>query len=150
MTKAYFEDIKLHEAYRIGDYLLEEKEIIDFAKKYDPLPFHIDPDFARTTTFGSIIASGFQLLAICQRLFIEKKPIAFLAGLGLEEVRFVAPGMPGDVLVLEVEPVSKRQSESNPQAGIVTHRFRLLNQRDEPLLTYKGVGIVEKRTSLHR
>jgi acyl dehydratase len=148
MTKEYFEDIELHRTHRLGEYLLKEKDIIDFAKSWDPLPFHIDPEFAGTSATGGVIASGFQLLAICQKLLIEEKPMAFLAGLGLDEVRFLAPVMPYDLLVLEIEAISKRESKSNPKAGIVTHTFRLLNQRDEPVLTYKGAGIVEKRNNL--
>lgn len=148
MTKEYFEDIELHQTHRLGEYLLKEQDIIDFAKKWDPLPFHTDPEFAKTTATGGLIASGFQLLAIAQGLFIGKRPTAWLAGLGLDEVRFLAPVGPGDTLVLEVETLSKRSSKSNPKAGIVTHAFRLLNQRDEPVLTYKGAGIVEKRNNL--
>ena len=148
MTREYFEDIELHRTHRLGEYILKEKDIIDFGRAWDPLPFHVDPEFAGTTQVGGIIASGFQLLAICQKLFIEGKPIAFLAGLGLDEVRFLAPVMPNDVLVLEIEAISKRESKSNPNGGIVTHAFRLLNQRDEPVLTYKGAGLAEKRNNL--
>ena len=78
-------------------------------------------------------------------LFIGKKPTAWLAGLGLDEVRFLAPVRPGDTLVLDVETVSTRESKSNPEAGIVSHSFKLLNQHEEAVLTYKGAGMVEKR-----
>ena len=148
MTREYFEDIELRQTRRLGEYLLHEKDIIDFAKLWDPLPFHIDPEFAGTTEAGGIIASGFQLLAISEKLLIEEKPTAWIAGLGLDEVRFQAPAVPDDLLVLEIEAISKRESKSNSKAGIVTHTFRLLNQRDEAVLTYKGAGLVEKRNNL--
>jgi acyl dehydratase len=145
MSKIYFEDFTLHEHCRLGPYIIEEKEIIDFAKQWDPLPFHIDPQLAETTSIGAIIASGFQLLAITQKLFIEQRPTAWLIGLGLDEVRFLAPVRPKDTLVLEFETISKRSSKSRPEGGIVTNAFTLLNQRDEAVLTYKGSGMVEKR-----
>jgi acyl dehydratase len=145
MTKSYYEDFTLHERCRLGPYVIREKEIINFAKQWDPLPFHIDPLFAATTDVGSIIASGFQLLAITQKLFIEQKPTAWLIGLGLDEVRFVAPVLPDDILFLEFETISKRSSKSRPEGGIVTNAFTLLNQRNDPVLTYRAAGLVEKR-----
>lgn len=141
----HYEDIELHETYRLGPFVLTEKDILDFAGRWDPLPFHTDPEFARTTSRGQVIASGFQLLAICQKLMVGGRPMAFVAGLGLDEVRFLTSVMPDDRLVLEIEAIAKRESRSNPDNGIVTHAFRLLNHHAEVVLIYKGTGLIEKR-----
>ncbi len=146
MHRQYYEDIKLHQKRRSPEYHLSEEEIIAEARRWDPQPIHIDPEFARTTRIGSVFAAGVHLLSIVAKLFSDSgtKP-ALIAGLGWDEVRFVSPAKPGETLVLETEVISKRESRSNPDAGIVTFDMRLLNVRDEPVLTFKGAGLVEKR-----
>jgi acyl dehydratase len=145
MPTEHYEDISLHQTHRLGPFVLTEKDILDFAGQWDPLPLHVDPEFAKTTDKGHVIASGFQLLAVCQKLMVERKPMAIVVGLGLDEVRFMTSGMPGDHLFLEIEAIAKRESKSRPHAGIVTHSFRLLNQHGDAILTYKGTGIIKKR-----
>lgn len=149
MSRQYFEDIKLHQKYRSRGYRLREKEIIKFAQRWDPQPFHTTPEFAKKTSFGGLIAAGIHLLAICAKLGTEKsdQPM-WVAGLGIDNVRFVAPGRPGDVLVLEIEATSKRKSDSIPNAGIVRFSFKLLNQREELVLTSETAILVEKRRKL--
>ncbi len=143
----YYEDIQLNQLDRLGPFALTEKDIIDFAGMWDPLPLHTDPGFAKATARGQVIASGFHLLAICHKLMIEQKPMAIVVGLGIDEVRFLNPGRPGNLLILEIEAIAKRESKSKPAAGIVTHSSRLLNQQDQVVLTYKGTGMIEKRES---
>ncbi|MCA1764808.1 MAG: hypothetical protein LC633_00890 [Desulfobulbaceae bacterium] len=145
MMTEYYEDIALHQRRRLGPHLLTGKEIRDFAGSWDPLPLHTDPGYAETSGQGVVIASGFHLLAICQKLMIEQNPMAIVIGLGLDEVRFLAPGRPGDRLTVEIEAISKRESRSRPEAGIVTHYLRLFNQDEEVVLSYKGTGMIEKR-----
>jgi acyl dehydratase len=147
MLKEYFEDITLYQKHRSKEYHLTEKEIISFAKSWDNQPFHIDPEFAKNTRFAGLIASGIHLVAILGKLLNERNPRpAFIAGLGFDKVRFVSPARPDDVLVLETEAITKRESKSNPNVGIVCYACRLLNQRDEPLVTGEPTGLVEKRT----
>ena len=146
MELEYFEDIKLHQKYRSREYVLHEKEIIDFAKEWDPQPFHIDAEFAKNTSVGSLSAAGVHLMAICAKLDSERKiKPAYVAGLGSDELRFVAPARPGDILVLEVETISKRNSKSAPNAGIVGYAMQLLNQQGEPVIKAKSAALVEKR-----
>lgn len=71
--------------------------------------------------------------------------MAIVVGLGLDEVRFLTSGMPGDHLFLEIEAIAKRESISRPHSGIATHSFRLVNQHGKVILTYKGTGIIKKR-----
>ncbi|MBU0480091.1 MAG: hypothetical protein KKG47_03200 [Proteobacteria bacterium] len=141
----YYEDITLNQPDRLGPFALTEEGIIEFAAIWDPLPLHTANDYAGKTSYGKVIASGFHLLAICQKLFIEQYPMAVEIGLGLDEVRFISPGLPGDLLTLEIKAISMRESRSNPAVGIVTHSSRLLTQDDRTVLTYKGTGMIEKR-----
>jgi len=149
MPTEYFEDIKLHQKRKSRGYQLSEQEIIDFAKQWDPQPFHIDHEFAKSTKFGGLSASGAHLIAICVKLGNEKNPTpAWMAGLGWDKVRFLSPARPGDVLTLEIETTSKRESKSDPNAGIVHFAGRLLNQHGEPVLAQKGSALVAKRRKL--
>jgi acyl dehydratase len=149
MSIEYFEDIKLHNTYRSRGYLLTEKEIINFASEWDPQPMHIDPDSASTSELGSVLAAGTHLMAICAKLINEKRPKpAFRPSPGWDKVRFVTPAKSGDILVLEVEAIWKRKSKSRPDIGIVIFSHRLLNQRDEPVLTRKGISLIAKRPKI--
>jgi len=146
MSTEYYEDIKLHQKYRSREYRLTEKEIIDYAQKWDPQPFHIDPEFAKNTKFGGLVASGSHLLAICLKMEGEKRPRrAWIAAMGLDKIGFLTPARPGDILVFENELISKRESKSDSNAGIVHFAAKLLNQLDEPVLTYEVTALVEKR-----
>jgi len=141
MTLEYYEDIKLHRKHRSRAYHLTEEEIISFAKVWEPRPYHIDPEFARNTRFGSVIASGNHVISICYRLIHEishekLEPTASIVGLELDKFLF---------LVLELQAISKRSSRSDLTAGIVRYFYRLTNQRDEQVLSFKSVVLVKKR-----
>jgi acyl dehydratase len=146
MSTAYFEDIKLHEVYRSREYPLIDKDIIAFARQWDPQPFHLDPEFAKKTKFGGLTASGTHLVAICVKLGCEREPTpAWVAGLGWEKVKFLAPARPGDILVMEIETIAKRELKSDPTAGVTHFATRLLNQRGEAVLSIEGDAMVAKR-----
>ena len=149
MSTEYFEDINLHQIDRSREYQLNELEIIDFAKQWDPQPFHIDSESAKNTKFKGLAASGIHLVAICGKLMseYESKP-AFVAGMGFDKFRFKNPARPGDVLAMEIEAISKRESQSDPNTGVVCISFRLLNQLNHPVLTGEVVGLVGKRNRL--
>ncbi len=145
----YFEDIKPHNKQRSREYHLQEKEIIDFAKQWDPQPFHIDPEVAKNSKFGGLFASGAHLVAICYKLVTEREPKpAFIAGMGLEKAQFLTPARPGDILVFEEEVVWKRESKSDPKAGIIRSVGRLLNQHGQEVFTMEGTGLVLKRAAM--
>jgi acyl dehydratase len=142
----YFEDIKLHQKYRSPGYRLKEKEIIAYAKRWDPNPFHVDPELAKNTSHGGLIASGNHIEAISVKLSHQRRPkIAWIAIMGLDKLRFVAPARPGDVLVLENEVIWKRKSKSDPNRGIIRYVSRLLNQRDEIVFSNVATALVARR-----
>ena len=146
MALEYYEDIKLHQKWRSSGYLLTEEKLLSFGKEWDPDPLHVDSDFARASAFGGLIAPGTLLLSILVRQLREREPKAANGVvLGWDEIRFLAPGRPRDVLVAETQAISKRESHSDPRVGIIRYIIRLLNQRDEPVITLKAVGFSGKR-----
>ena len=146
MSIEYFEDVKLHQKYRSGEYPLSEKEIIDFAREWNPRPMHFDPSVAEKTEMGGLFAAGAHLIAITARILPKKEPTtAIVAAVAVDKLRFLNPARPGDILILESEAISKRESKSRPNVGIVAFAYRLLNQRGELVLTYESTALVEKR-----
>lgn len=149
MSIEYFEDIELHKKYRSEEYPLTEKEIIDFATEWNPRPMHVDPSVAEKTMMRGLFAAGAHLIAITARILPKKDPTtAIVAAIGVDNLRFLTPARPGDVLILEGEATTKRESKSRPNAGIVSFAYKLLNQRGEPVLTYESTILVEKRPKL--
>ena len=146
MSVEYYSDIRLHQKYRSREYPLTEEGIIAFAREWNPEPFHVDPETAKKSRIGGIFAAGPHLIAICVKLTNEKRPRpASVAGMGWDELRFLKPALPGDRLIAESEVISKRISKSDPNYGIVRYAVQLLNQNDEPVLTYKVSVLVGKR-----
>lgn len=117
---------------------LTETEIIDFAWRYDPQAFHLDATAAANSPYGGLIASGFQSLAICFRLFIQSGILAesSMGSPGIDELRWLAPVRPGDTLHSEIEVLEVRPSSSKPDRGIARLKYHAVNQRNETVLTF--------------
>lgn len=146
MTIEYFEDIKLNQKFRSEEYPLSEEEIIRFAKEWNPRAMHVDPSVAEKTMMRGLFAAGAHLIAITAKILPKKEPsTAIAAAIGVDKLRFLTPARPGDVLILESEAISKRESQSRPKTGIVVFAYKLVNQKNEPVLTYESTILVEKR-----
>ena len=143
----YFEDVRTGESDTLGSHTFTEAEIIAFAKKYDPQPFHTDPEAARATVYGGLIASGMQTIGIAFKLFMQTGALAAcsLGSPGLDEVRWKAPVRPGDVLRVVAEVLESRPSSSKPDRGIVRILFSTLNQRGETVATFIGNQLCRRR-----
>jgi acyl dehydratase len=117
--------------------------MIAFAALYDPQSFHIDVEAAKASPYGGLIASGFQTLAIGFRLFLDT---AVLAGSNaVDELRWLKPVRPGDTLHTVARVIEARPSASKPDRGIVRASFRVLNERDEDVLTFLTTVFVARR-----
>jgi acyl dehydratase len=135
MTKLYYEDIEIGHSLRFGSYHVTLEEIISFATKWDPQPFHIDEQAGKESVFGSITACGAHTIAIQSLLLIQNpNPYALLAGLGSEEMNLITPVIPGDVLSTKTIALEKRLSQSKPDRGILTNRMSVINQCDEVVI----------------
>ena len=144
----YFDDIEVGYRSLVGRYALSKDEIVEFARRWDPQPFHVDEETAQTSIYGGLTASSLHLFAICTRLFFDHQDrIAVLAMLGKDEIRFPHPARPGDLLTYYTECSEKRPSRSKPDRGILHLVDRLENQRGKVVLTQRVTLMVARRES---
>ena len=146
MELIFFDEIEVPSRLQGPSQTIDLQEMIDFAEVWDPLPIHLDEDFARE--YGGITASGPYLLAYRIRLIhrMEKQP-AVIASFGYNEVRFKAPAHAGDEISLVLDFESKRLSSSKPDRGIVSMRQTLINQDGQIVLTVLDNVLVRKGTN---
>lgn len=147
MTPLWFEDFTVGRVFRTPGATLTEAEIISFALTYDPQPIHIDAEAARRTPYGGLIASGFQTVALCFRLFVQTGALAecSLGGSGVDDLRWPLPVRPGDTLRTEVTVAYARASDSRPDRGKVKLAYRGLNQRGELVMSCTAHHILLRR-----
>ena len=146
----YYEDLVVGTVTRSSrTYKVTREEVIDFASKYDPQPFHLDDDAAAATFFGRLSASGWHTAAMTMRLMVDTwkdmEPTAGLGSPGIDELRWVKPVFPGDELRVETELLSKRRMTSRPDMGLSKSRQTVFNQNDEVVLTMIGNGLIKVR-----
>ena len=145
MGRIRFEDVEVGVPSRSGAYRVTRDEVIAFARKWDPQPWHLDDDAAAKTHFGRISACYAHVFAILSKLTMEREEKHdILAGLGFEECMMSHPVYPGDVLSMESEVVAKRASRSKPDRGIVTGRFSLFNQDGVEVFRGRGRSMVAR------
>ena len=145
----YFEDYVPGSVYAFGSIMMEEKEMIEFATRYDPQPFHVDPEAARKSVFGGLIASGWHTGAVSMRLIVDHylSSVASLGSLGLDEVRWLKPVRPGDELSIRVTVLEARLSQSKPDRGIVRSLVEVMNQNREVVMSRVAVNFVRCRNT---
>src|SRR6266481_3209730 len=147
MSERYFDDLTQGDRIKSATYEVTEEQIISFARKFDPQPFHLDAAVARQTMFKGLIASGWHTAAITMRLFVQALNFAEGAiGLGVDELRWPNAVRPGDVLQVETEIVDLRESRSKPSQGIVRIRNVTTNQRGEVVQTMFASALVLRRS----
>jgi acyl dehydratase len=133
MTAKFLDDLHPGERFVTGGITLSESEIIGFALTYDPQPFHLNAVVAAESIYGGLIASGFQVVALTFRLFIQSGMFAdsSMGSPGIDELRWFAPARPGDTLHAEVEVMTVVPSKSKADRGIARLRYSAFNQRHE-------------------
>jgi acyl dehydratase len=143
----WFSDYRPGAVYEYGYATLTTGELLDFARKFDPQPIHIDPDYAEKGPFGGLIASGWHTAGLMMRLLADHylSKVASLASPGLDELRWPHPVRPGDRLRLRTTILETRESRSKPDRGVVRTRGEMLNQNDEIVLSMIAVNMVSKR-----
>ena len=145
MYNWYFDDLKPGARFETLGKTLSEAEILDFAFRYDPQPFHMDVAYAEAGPYGGLIASGIQTIAVALRLFFQSRvfaPEISIGSPGVDELRWLQPVRPGDTLRAAGEILEVRASRSKPDRGIVRYRMEVLNQRDEVVMTMVSAAIV--------
>ena len=142
----YFDDFSPGQRIVSGTYEMTLDEIRDFASKYDPQPFHMDPEAAKKTVFRTLVASGWHTMAVTMRLLVKGgMPVAGgMVGLGAQ-LSWPRPTLPGDILQVHTEVVEAALSKAKPDRGTVTMHSETKNQRGEVVLDFTGRLIVPRR-----
>jgi acyl dehydratase len=144
----YYEDIAVGTRASFGRYAVTREEVIAFAEAYDPQPFHLDDAAAAATHFGRLSASGWHTCAMTMRMLVENMKNNRQAGLGspgIDELRWLRPVFPGDVLRCETEVLEKRRSQSRPDMGLFKSRLVVFNRDDVPVMTMISNGMISVR-----
>jgi len=143
----YFEDFKRGDRFQSAPLEVSEALIVEFGRFYDAQIFHTDPQAAKETVYGGLIASGLQTIALTFKLFLETGALAgsSLGSPGLEAIRWKMPVRPEDTLQVVAEVVDTRASTSKPDRGIVRIAYTTLNQRGEVVMTLIGHQLVRRR-----
>lgn len=143
----FFEDFETGHEAEYGDYEVTTEEIIEFAKKYDPQPFHLSEEAGKSMHFGGLCASGWHTCAMAMRMTVDRMPegSGSLGSPGLDELRWLKPVYPGDRLRVRSLVADKRASKSKPNMGMVFLENEVLNQKDEVVMSYKPVVMYQRR-----
>ena len=144
----HFEDMEVGHRQSFGRYEVTREEVVAFATSFDPQPFHLSDEAAAQTYFGRLSASGWHTCAMTMRMLVENMSVVEQAGLGspgVDNLRWVKPVYPGDVLRCETEVVEKRRSRSRPDMGLFKTRCRVFNQDDELVLEMLSNGLIRVR-----
>ena len=149
MSERYFEDYRPGAVFAAGAIGVDEADIIDFARNYDPQAMHTDPAAAARGPFGGLIASGWHTAALMMRLFAEHflSPASSIASPGLDELRWLKPVRPGDTLTGWVFCADKAPSRSRPTMGVIHEQWEVTNQKGELVMTTRGINMVRRRPS---
>jgi acyl dehydratase len=147
VSEKYLEDFAVGQTYGSGRLTVDKDRIKAFAAEFDPQPFHMDDEAARSTIFGGLAASGWHTAALTMRLLVESelKPAGGIVGAGFDEFRWPLPVRPGDELHLESEVLEVRPSKSRPNQGLIKVRTTTRNQKSEAVQVSVGNLIVPRR-----
>ena len=139
------DDLHVGQVLKTDTYRLERDDVIDFASRYDPQPFHLGDEGAKNTLFGTLAASGWQTAAISMRLLVQAMP--FKGGIigGGGTLEWPRPVRPGDTLRVECKVLEITPSRSKPERGMVTVENRTFNQNDEVVQVFTVKLVMPRR-----
>jgi len=143
----YFEDYTVGSVVDCGSVVVDRDELLAFGRRFDPQPFHADPEAAERGPFGGLIASGWHTGALMMRLFVQRyiSSVASLASPGAESLQWLAPVRPGDVLRVLITVVDARPSRSKLDRGVIVSSISVRNQEDVEVMTMKVTNILARR-----
>ena len=149
MPSRYLEDFVPGTVFEAGSVRLTEAEIVEFATRYDPQPFHVDAEAAERSIYGGLIASGWQTVALTMRLLVDNvfQGSASMGSPGVDELRWLLPVRPGDTLSVRMVILELVPSRSKPDRGSVKVAYETRNQRGELVQSVIGRGIIARRPS---
>jgi acyl dehydratase len=144
----YFEDVEIGVETHFGTYEVTREEVVDFARKYDPQPFHLSDEAAALTHFGRLSASGWHTcamtMAVIARYVVDQQQ-AGLGSPGIDELRWLKPVYPGDTLHVTGKVLDKTPSRSRPEMGSYRTETLVTNQDGVPVMSYKSIVLIRRR-----
>lgn len=144
----FFEDLEIGVERHFGSYEVTREEVIEFASKYDPQPFHLSDEAAAKTYFGKIAASGWHTCAMTMAVMVRhmaEHPQAGLGSPGVDELRWLKPVYPGDTLHVRTKVIEKTPSRSKPDIGSFRSQVTVTNQDEVPVLTFTSIVLIRRR-----
>lgn len=146
MSPRHYENLSVGESQTAGQYEVTREEIVRFARRWDPQPFHVDETAAGKTHFGELIASGWHTAAVAMRLGVRELfgYVATRCALGASDLRWPHPVYPGDWLTARLTIVEKRASESRPDLGIIKTKWELINEHGQQVFHVVGTSFVKR------
>jgi acyl dehydratase len=143
----YWEDFKVGDSEPMGEVFVDRDEVIEFATRFDPQPFHIDEQAAKGSMYGGLIASGWHTVALVMRMMVDSylSKSASLGSPGVDNVRWLKPVRPGDRIRAQRTVLESRASSSRPNMGVVKTRWEVFNHKGELVMTMEGYGMFERR-----
>ena len=146
MGDLYFEDIRTGDVLTSEPYAIDEDEMVSFARKWDPLPIHVDSEAAKKSPHGGLIGSGEYSMAIKQ-LLITRMGFGggVIGSIGYDELRYLRPVRPGDAITLRITCTDTHESRTKPDRGVVKFDVALINQDGRPVVTYRDIVMMAKR-----
>ena len=147
----YFEDFSAGDTLELGSFQMDEADMILFARRYDPQPFHVDPVAARASIYGGLIASGWHTVSLFMSVLVNTLLLqtASLGSPGVEELRWPAPVRPGDRIKGHMTVLATRPSVSRPEMGIVRWRGEARNQEGTVVLSLVGANFFGRREKIN-
>lgn len=140
----WFEDYVPGAVHEFGSIRVDQDEVLAFGRRFDPQLFHTDPQAAKRTEYGGLIASGWHTAAMMMRMYSDHylSRVATLVSPGVDELRWLLPVRPGDVLSIRVKVLEARRSRSKPDRGVVRSGVEVLNQRGEAVMTVTALNFI--------
>jgi acyl dehydratase len=147
LIKHYWEDFAAGTVREFGQMPVSREAVLEFARQFDPQPFHLDDEAAAGSLFGRLSASGWHTCAMAMRMMCDDYLLdsASLGSPGIDQLKWLKPVCPGDTLSMRLTVLEARVMNSRPGVGLVRSRWEVLNQLDEPVLTMEGWGMFGRR-----
>lgn len=147
LIKHYWEDFGAGTVRESGEMAVSREAVLEFARQFDPQPFHLDDEAAAGSLFGRLSASGWHTCAMAMRMMCDDYLLdsASLGSPGIDQLKWLKPVCPGDTLSMRMTVLEARVMNSRPGVGLVRSRWEVLNQRHEPVLTMEGWGMFGRR-----
>ncbi len=147
MSERWFEDYVPGTTAEHGPLRVEEDDVVDFGRRFDPQPFHVDAEAAAAGPFGGLIASGWHTCALMMRLLADKylSPVSSLGSPGVDELRWLKPVYPGDRLTVRGKILATTPSRSKPDRGVIRGQTIVTNQDGAEVMTFVSIVMYQRR-----